>query len=79
MYLEKVQKSMENSVIHWLTVRQASELVNVTEKTVRTWLKNNLIHGEFSPGLKRWRINKVSLLQYVEYRNENNQRNFHTH
>ena len=62
---------LEQDESQWLSIRQASVLVSVTKKTIRNWLRRNLITGEFSQGLRRWRVHKSSLLAFVEYKNEN--------
>lgn len=52
----------------YVTIKEAAKIANVTEKSIRNWIKQNKITAEFSPGLRRWRIDKQSLLEFIEYK-----------
>ena len=56
--------------MEYISIKEAVHLVERTDKTIRNWIKDKKIKAEYSQGLRRWRIEKKSLLQFVEYRME---------
>ncbi len=51
----------------WINIKEAIILTDKSDKTIRNWIKENKVEAEFSQGLKRWRINLNSLLNFIEY------------
>ncbi len=51
----------------WINIKEAVILTDKSDKTIRNWIKENKVEAEFSQGLKRWRINLNSLLNFIEY------------
>ncbi len=51
----------------WINIKEAIILTDKSDKTIRNWIKENKVEAEFSHGLKRWRINLNSLLNFIEY------------
>lgn len=52
----------------WITIQQAIELTKVSDKTIRRWIKANKLKYQYSKNLRRYRIDKTSLLNYMEYK-----------
>jgi len=60
---------MENNVSQeYITIKEASLIAQVCDKTIRNWISENKITAEYSKGLRKWRILKRSLLNYIEYK-----------
>ena len=53
--------------MEYLTIKEAARLPQVCEKTVRNWIKLQKVQAEFSIGLRRWRIEKKSLLEFIKF------------
>ncbi|RTL00263.1 MAG: DNA-binding protein [Proteobacteria bacterium] len=54
-------------MIEYLTIKEAASLANLSEKTIRNWIKSGKVVAEFSVGLRRWRIEKKSFLGVIAF------------
>lgn len=57
--------------MEWITIQEAISLTKVSDSTIRRWIKQKRIIFQYSPALRRYRINKQSLLEYIEYGDSN--------
>lgn len=53
--------------MEYLSIKDAAKLANVCDKTIRNWIKRGKVISEYSVGLRRWRIEKKSLLEVIAF------------
>jgi len=53
--------------VEYLSIKDAAKLANVCDKTIRNWIKSGKVISEYSVGLRRWRIEKKSLLEVIAF------------
>lgn len=59
---------MSNTETKWITIREAIQDFGLSDATIRRYIKRNNIKWEYSQVLRRYRIDKQSLLEYINYR-----------
>ena len=58
---------MAKTETEWITIQQAVVLTGLSDKTIRRYIKEDKIKYQYSKALRRYRIDKQSLLHYLEY------------
>ena len=53
--------------MEYLSIKDAAKLASVCDKTIRNWIKTGKVTAEFSAGLRRWRIERKSLLEIIAF------------
>ena len=54
----------------WITAKEAMQLTGLSYTTIRKYIKLNKIKYQYNKALNRYRIDKTSLLHYLEYKDE---------
>jgi excisionase family DNA binding protein len=52
----------------WLTVAQVAEQLQVSEVTVRRWLREGALHGRQLGGRAGWRVAEAELERFMQAR-----------
>lgn len=53
--------------MEFLSIKEAAKFANVCEKTIRNWIKTKKVTAEYSVGLRRWRVEKKSLMGFISF------------
>ena len=54
----------------WINLKEAQNITGLSYTTIRRYIKENLVKWEYSKALRKYRIEKTSLLNYIEFRGD---------